>query len=101
MQMNTEKSYEALHRAKASAAMSNIPLVYAGFLEMGIPEAEIIPRENVLSFHAWRAMGRTVRKGEHGVKLVTWIDAKQAETGESSKLARTVSVFHVSQTDAL
>lgn len=101
MQMNTDKHYEALHRAKTSAAMSNIPTVYAGFLAMGIPEGEILPRENVLSFHAWRAMGRTVRKGEHGVKLVTWIDAKQSDTGESRKLARTVSVFHISQTDAL
>ena len=99
--MNTEKSYEALHRAKTSAAMSNIPTVYAGFVEMGIPAADILPRENVLSFHAWRALGRTVRKGERGVKLVTWIDAKQADTGESRKLARTVSVFHVSQTNAL
>jgi hypothetical protein len=98
---SSELAQTALTRARSSQATSNLPFVYAGFLDMGIPADDIRPRENVLSFHAWRAVGRTVRRGEHGVKLCTWIDATKADTGESRKLARSVTVFHISQTDAL
>jgi hypothetical protein len=98
---SSELAQNALTRARSSQATSNLPFVYAGFLDMGIPAADILPRVNVLSFHAWRAVGRTVRRGEHGAKLVTWIDTKQADSGESRKLARSVTVFHISQTDAI
>ena len=98
---SSELAQTALSRARSSQATSNLPFVYAGFLDMGIPAADILPRVNVLSFHAWRAVGRTVKRGEHGVKLVTWIDATKADTGESRKLARSVTVFHISQTDSL
>ena len=30
-------------------------------------------RVNILTYAAWRALGRQVRKGEHGRKLETWI----------------------------
>jgi hypothetical protein len=39
----------------------------------GIPESEIKPRENVFTFHAWKALDRSVKRGEHGVKVVTFI----------------------------
>ena len=98
---SSELSAIALSRARTSQATSNYGALFDGFLSMGIPESDILPRVNVLSFHAWRAVGRTVRRGEHGVKLVTWIDATKADTGESRKLARSVTVFHISQTDAI
>ena len=98
---SSELATNALTRARSSQATSNFAALFDGFLSMGIPAADILPRENVLSFHAWRAVGRTVRRGEHGVKLVTWIDTKQADTGEARKLARSVTVFHISQTDPL
>lgn len=98
---SSELATTALTRARSSQATSNYGALFDGFLSMGIPAADILPRENVFSFHAWRAVGRTVRRGEHGVKLCTWIDAKQADTGESRKLARSVTVFHISQTDPL
>jgi hypothetical protein len=98
---SSELASNALTRARSSQATSNYAALFDGFLSMGIPADAIQPRVNVLSFHAWRAVGRTVRRGEHGVKLVTWIDAKQADTGESRKLARSVTVFHISQTDAI
>ncbi len=98
---SSEIAQTALSRAKYGQSTANFSALFDGFLSMGIPAADILPRVNVLSFHAWRAVGRTVRRGEHGVKLVTWIDAKQSDTGESRKLARSVTVFHISQTDAI
>jgi antirestriction protein ArdC len=97
---------EALGRAIGSQTMSNYPAIFAGLLEKGIPESEILPRENVFTFHAWKALGRSVRKGEHGVAVITWIatpERKDAETGEvksrGGKFAKKTYVFHVSQTD--
>lgn len=98
---SSELAQTALSRARSSQATSNYGALFDGFLSMGIPESDILPRVNVLSFHAWRAVGRTVRKGEHGVKLVTWIDATKADTGESYKVSRSVTVFHISQTEPL
>jgi len=95
---------EALARARGSTALTNLPAVYAGFVEKGIDEADILPRDNVLTFHAWKALGRSVRKGEHGVKIVTWID-KGSRTDEDGnevrghRFPRSVTVFHISQTD--
>jgi antirestriction protein ArdC len=71
----------------------------------GIPQSEIRPRENVFTYQAWRALGRQVRRGEHGVKVVTFIEAakENKETGEreSFRRPRTTTVFHISQTDAV
>jgi hypothetical protein len=60
---------EALSRATSGLSMSNYPTIYGGFMEKGIPESEIKPRENVFTYNAWRALGRQVRRGEHGVKV--------------------------------
>ena len=96
---------EALSRAVQSQSVMNYASIFAGFLAKGIPEAEIVPRENVFTYNAWRALGRQVRKGEHGVKCVTFIiceDKKTEEkTGKKSSFRRpwTTTVFHVSQTD--
>ena len=72
----TEIQAEALSRAKGGQSMTNYPAIYTGFMAKGIPEAEIKPRENVLTFQAWKAVGRCVRKGEHGVKVVTYVPMK-------------------------
>ena len=66
------------------------PVIIAGFVAKGIPEHEIRPRENVFTYHAWRALGRQVRRGEHGVKVTTWIPAAGKEetdptTGEKKE----------------
>ena len=45
---------EALDRAIGGQTMSNWPAFFAGFMAKGIPENEIRPRENVLTYHAWR-----------------------------------------------
>src|SRR5580704_14753850 len=96
-QSTKEVRQEALTRAVSGQSLGNFPAIFQGFAAKGIPEAEIKPRENVFTFKAWKALGRVVRRGEHGVKVVTFIDCK-------SKLIRrpwTTTVFHISQTDEL
>jgi len=50
------KNGEALSRATSGMSVSNYPTIYGGFIEKGIPESEIKPRENVFTYHAWRAL---------------------------------------------
>lgn len=82
--------------------MGNYPAIISGFMAKGIPAEEILPRENVFTFHAWKALGRSVKKGEHGVWVVTFIPCtrENRETGEKETYKRpwTSTVFHVSQT---
>ena len=96
---------EALARARGNMSVANFPAVYAGFMERGIPESEIHPRENVLTFHAWRALGRTVKRGEHGVHILMWISCEkrddQGEVIDTFKRPKPATVFHISQTQAL
>ena len=100
---------EALQRARSCRSLGNMATVIREFSARGIPASEIVPGENVLTFHAWRALGRTVRKGQHGVKVTTWVERSKekldAETGERKiegyKMPRAATVFHVSQTEAL
>ena len=101
----TAIAQEALSRATNNLSMLNYPAIYEGFEEKGI--SDIQPRVNVFTYHAWRAKGRQVRKGEHGVKVVTWIDCKSKDidpdTGEPKqyKRAKSATVFHISQTDPI
>ena len=96
---------EALERAVTSQAMSNLPAVYHGFLEMGIPEEDIKPRENVFTLRAWNALGRKVKKGEHGVRLTTWTSVPEKQdpdgniTQRGGSRPRPAYVFHISQTE--
>ena len=104
---NVRSTQEALTRAVSGQSLSNFPAIFQGFAAKGIPESEIKPRENVFTFDAWKALGRVVRRGEHGVKVVTFIDCQSKEsdpdTGERKIFRRpwTTTVFHVSQTDVL
>jgi hypothetical protein len=52
----------ALSRAASGQSLSNWPAIFAGFTAKGIPENEIKPRENVFTYHAWRALGRRVSR---------------------------------------
>lgn len=96
---------ESLDRAQAGLSFSNYPAIFEGFLAKGISADQIKPRENVFTFNAWKALGRTVKKGEHGVKVCTFVEGtkKDQETGEESafRMPRSTTVFHVSQTKAL
>ena len=97
---------EALARARSGISLANYPTIYRGFTEKGVPESEIRPRENVFTYRAWRELGRQVRRGEHGVKVFTFIDCEKKDevTGAVKKTYRrpwTTTVFHVSQTDPI
>src|SRR5437879_10542029 len=95
-----EGRQEALARAVSGQSLSNFPAIFQGFAAKGIPESEIKPRENVFTFDAWTALGRYVRKGEHGVKVVTFIETLSRETdpdtGERKLIRRpwTPPVYH-------
>src|SRR5438046_2890603 len=102
---------EALTRAVSGQTLSNFPAIILGFLAKGIPEQDIRPRENVFTYHAWRELGRQVRRGEHGVKVCTYVATDQKtgqtdpETGEEQKTRGRrpwmATVFHVSQTEPI
>lgn len=83
-----ERAARQLRRAVMSSKDDHYPAIIAGFAAKGIDPDTVKPRENVLTFGAWRALGRMVRKGEHGVKIGT--------PGEWQ-----TTVFHISQTDAI
>jgi antirestriction factor ArdC-like protein len=96
---------EALARAVSGQSFSNFPAIFEGFVAKGIPESEIKPRENVFTFDAWKALGRVVRRGEHGVKVVTFIECSKEDrdTGAKESFRRPwrTTVFHISQTEPL
>jgi N-terminal domain of anti-restriction factor ArdC len=107
-----EMQQEALSRAVGNQSLSNWPAIFAGFSAKGIAENDIRPRENVFTYHAWRALGRQVRRGEHGIKVTTFVPMTKKtgendpNTGEEKKVpigkrAWTATVFHVSQTDPI
>lgn len=105
----------ALENAKADRSDANYDAIFEGFMEKGIDEDDIIPRENVFTYDAWQALGRQVRKGEKGVKVVTIIAGTKKDDADNGaqeakgaddevkrfKMKRSVAVFHISQTDAI
>ena len=103
----TELEAGSLDRARNGQTMTNYPAIFAGFIEKGIPEYEIKPRENVFTFHAWKALGRSVKRGEHGVKVVTFIErsvterdpATDEQVDRAIRSPHTTTVFHISQTE--
>lgn len=98
-----EKRQESLTRAVSGQSVANFPAIFEGFLAKGIPAEEINPRENVFTFNAWKALGRSVKKGEHGVKVFTFAECSKEnkETGEVETYRRpwSTTVFHISQTE--
>lgn len=102
---------EALSRARCGMSAANYETIIREFMARGIPAADIIPRVNVLTYHAWRAVGRQVRRGEHGVSVLSFIPLEKSEerkteeaTGKKRRrnsLAVTATVFHISQTDEI
>ena len=91
------QSLESLNRAKQGDSLLNYQTILSGFASKGIAHNDIIPRENVFTYKAWLALGRQVRKGETGVKCVTYRDNEKT----SKKFVCRVAVFHISQTDSI
>lgn len=103
----SEVQAQSLDRAKNGTSLTNYPIIIAGFSAMGIDESEIKPRNNVFTYQAWRAQGRQVRKGVHGVRICTFIPVDVKEKDEKTDTVkiktvnkrRNTTVFHISQTD--
>ena len=103
MENKIEQVKNALAKIKAGQATiakaqsrpfgANDALVIYAFEERGI---NATPRVDVFTYNAWLAKGRQVKKGEKGVKVVTFV-----EKADGSKLPRSVTVFHISQTDLM
>ena len=99
---------EALSKAVGGQSKMNYSAIYMEFIARGIPADDIQPRVNIFTYNAWKALGRQVKRGEHGVQIVTWIpttdidkDASGNEVVKQGKRPRTTTVFHISQTDAV
>jgi len=90
---------EALQRATTNSSFANYPAIIEGFAAKGIPPEQIRPRENVFTFNAWRQLSRTVKKGETGVKITTWIPCEK--DGEKFVRPKLTKVFHITQTQEL
>ena len=100
---------EALTRAQTGQSLANWPEIFRYFLAAGIPEVDILPRQNILTYRAWQAKGRQVRKGEKGCKVITCIpiDKKETDKKTGEEIIVTslrpwgATVFNVSQTDPM
>lgn len=103
-----EQQQEALERAANGESVGNYAAIYDGFEAMGLSEADIQPRVNVFTYNAWKALGRQVKRGEHGVKVRTYVpirkNVKDERTGEDERKVvgqrrKVATVFHVTQTE--
>lgn len=99
---------EALNRARSGNSIRNEMLVLQAMLLKGVPREDIKPRDNCLTLQAWNALGRYVRKGEHGVRVPTIVSGTATtrdettgqETQRAFKRMKAAYVFHISQTEA-
>ncbi|MGG5276356.1 ArdC family protein [Pseudomonas syringae pv. coryli] len=104
---------QALANALADKSDANYETIIEGFIEKGIDPDEVIPRVNVFTYNAWLQLGRQVRKGESGVRIVSMAPVKPrkgedasekpavGEDGKSRMRAVPATVFHISQTDSV
>ena len=90
----------ALGRAREGRACTNDLLIIAAYAAKGI---DAHPRVDVFTFNAWMALHRHVRKGEHGVRVLTYAQkdtVKSDGTTEEQSFPVSAVVFHVTQTDS-
>jgi antirestriction protein ArdC len=60
------------------------------------------PRHDVFTYAAWQALGRHVKKGEHGVAVPVYVDKETVNedgTKDERTIRTTAHVFHISQTE--
>jgi N-terminal domain of anti-restriction factor ArdC len=96
---------QALENAINGQSFANYDTIFEELGKRGIPADQILPRENIFTFNAWKAQGRVVKKGEHGVTILTFIPCtkKDKDTGKEIVVtkAKKTNVFHISQTKPL
>lgn len=95
-----ETNAELLARIQSGFSKNDI-IVIEAFAAAGVAPDDITPRENVLTYKAWRAVGRQVAKGAKSLRVTVYIPRKKKKDDEKeSAFPKTVSLFHISQTIA-
>jgi len=90
----------ALGRAREGRTCTNDLLIIAAYAAKGI---DAHPRLDVFTFNAWKALHRHVRKGEHGIRVLTYAHKDTVKfdgTMEEDSFPVSAVVFHVTQTDS-
>jgi hypothetical protein len=98
----SQRASDALNRARSRQSIRNDAFVILQFEARGIKDVR--PRENCLTFWAWKALGRSVKKGEHGVQVETWFPVAVKDTEDEKRVImqkKIATVFHKSQTEEL
>lgn len=92
MTTTTEAPADTLARIRSGFSQNDARAIEA-FESAGY--ANPIPRVNILTYKAWRAVGRQVRKGEKGVKVPV-VTGRDEDTGRTHW--RNVALSHIDQT---
>lgn len=100
MTTTTETPAEALARIQATVSKNDFAAIMQ-FAACGISPDDITPRVNVLTFKAWKALGRRVAKGATGQRVCVWVPVNDKETGKPDGVRPITAVlFHITQTIA-
>jgi len=98
MTTTTETPAEALARIQATVSKNDFAAIMQ-FAACGISPDDITPRVNVLTFKAWKALGRRVAKGATGQRVCVWVPVNDKETGKPDGVRPITAVlFHITQT---
>lgn len=99
-----ETPEQTLERIRNGFSENDVATIIA-FANCGISPDDISPRENVLTFRAWKAKGRKVAKGATGQAVVVWVPCSKKKGGESAEdgtsrgvYPKRTYLFHESQT---
>lgn len=93
-----ETAAEALERIQSGYSKNDIAAI-CQFAECGIDPDDITPRDNVLTFRAWKAKGRRVAKGAISLRVTVWIPMRErGDNGEEKLRPKTTCLFHELQT---
>jgi len=90
----TEATLPVNFTTRAAYQGKNVLTLLAFTIASGYPTAEF------LTFKQALAIGRCVRKGEHGVPVLKVIEAERAD-GTTFRAPKGYTVFNIAQTDAL
>jgi len=100
-----ERLSQGISELTTSEKWSDYLATQAKFHHYSAGNAQLIMYQNpyatqVAGYKVWQSLGRQVRKGEHGLRILAPLAVKDKESGETNiKGFRGVSVFDISQTD--
>lgn len=94
----TETPAETLARIQSTVSKNDFAAIVQ-FANCGIHPNDITPRVNVLTFKAWKALGRRVAKGATGQKVCVWVPVEKAGKPDGVRPITAV-LFHETQTIA-